>query len=416
LRFNFATIKLNRALILLLPLAVLSLVAFSCVTPSGGGGCGGPASQGWSGFASYNGTLYFGSMDGRVFAVDPSARNREVTFPGEGEWVFAIEAPAAPGSMCGPLGCAPASVAVNIYSTPAVTDNLVYAGTYYVKGGGAEGKVLAVSPSARGEGRVFPVRKENEWVYPHDKYEAAGAIVGDLALDESAIYIGSSDGKVYALDTIYGDLKWEFETGDKIWTSPVVKDGVVYVGNYGGNFYALSSQDGSLLWEIELPAAIASSPVVSGGSVFFGTFDHYLYAINSANGVEKWRFKGGNWFWANPVVKDGVVYAGCLDHRIYALGARTGTELWQFTADAPIVSTPVLAGNLLIAVSKSGEMYVLEANSGALERTVSIGYEVMAPLYAEENMVYVHARNRCVYSVDVQSGEKVWELCYSDID
>ena len=116
------------------------------------------------------------------------------------------------------------------------------------------------------------------------------------------------------------------------------------------------------------------------------------------------------------MVKDGVVYAGCLDHRIYALGARTGTELWQFTADTPIVSTPVLADNLLIAVSKSGEMYVLEANGGALERTVSIGYSVMAPLYAEENMVYVHARNRCVYSVDVQSGEKVWELCYSDID
>ena len=39
----------------------------------------------------------------------------------------------------------------------------------------------------------------------------------------------------------------------------------------------------------------------------------------------------------------------------------------------------------------------------------------MAPLYADENMVYVHARNRCVYGVDVQSGKKVWEFPYSDV-
>jgi outer membrane protein assembly factor BamB len=79
------------------------------------------------------------------------------------------------------------------------------------------------------------------------------------------------------------------------------------------------------------------------------------------------------------------------------------------------VSNPVLVDNLLVTVSKSGEMYVLESDSGDLVRTVDIGYPVMAPLYAEENMVYVHARNRCVYGVDVQSGEKVWEFCYSDI-
>jgi glucose dehydrogenase len=38
----------------------------------------------------------------------------------------------------------------------------------------------------------------------------------------------------------------------------------------------------------------------------------------------------------------------------------------------------------------------------------------MAPLFVEDNMIYVHAGNLCVYGIDMQSGEKVWEFCYSD--
>jgi len=45
----------------------------------------------------------------------------------------------------------------------------------------------------------------------------------------------------------------------------------------------------------------------------------------------------------------------------------------------------------------------------------SVKVPVRAPLYAEGNMVYVHASNRCVYAVDVQSGNTVWKFPYSDI-
>jgi outer membrane protein assembly factor BamB len=193
---------------------------------------------------------------------------------------------------------------------------------------------------------------------------------------------------------------------------------ISYVSNYADRLYALSSQDGSVVWERELPASLASSPVVSGDTIFFGTFDRYLFAIDSSDGSDRWRFPrdnpADNWFWADPVVKDNVVYAACLDGRIYAVNARTGDEVWHFPEsiqpDAQVVSTPVLLDNVLIAVSELGEMYFIEAHSGVLEQTVSIGYSVMAPLYAEEDMVYVHARDRGVYCVDVQTGAIAWRF------
>ena len=397
MRLDRNLVKQNKVLILLLSLIVISVTAFSCVFPSSGGGCAGSGPQGGSGFTGYNGVIYFGSMDGRVLALNPSSRSQGLTFPGKEEWSYVIKTPAAPGSMCG-LACTPTSPVASIYSTPAAVGGLIYIGAY-------SGKVYALN-AATGALR---------WVYPREGYETIGAIVGNLVVADDTVCITSSNGKIYALDATTGDLKWEFAAGGKIWTSPAVSSGVVYVGSYDGNVYALSSQDGSQLWKFKSPAAIASSPVASEDSVFFGTFDRHLYAIDKVDGQEKWKFQGGNWFWASPLVKDNVVYAGCLDHKIYALEAKTGNKLWEFDTDSRIISAPVFAGNFLVAVSELGKMYILRADSGKEERpAVPIGYSVMASLYTEGNVVYVHARNHCVYSVNIQSGEISWKFCYSD--
>lgn len=390
-----------KRLSLILCLIVLSLLVL---------GCAGPTYQGWSGFISQDGIVYFGSMDGKVFAIDPLARSQNLSFPSEGEWVLPIKAPAPAGGMCGPLGCVPAGQPTTIYSTPVVAGNLVYVATY----AGDNGKVMAINRLAPGYDKDgIPAWNEGEWFYPRKENKFVGAVVGGLVVFEDTLYVGSSDYKLYALDE-KGNERWTpFDTGGKIWTSPAVKDDIVYVSNYERKLFAVSSTDGSLLWEIELPAAVSSSPVVSGDSIYFGTFGRNICAVAISDGSERWKFEGGNWFWTTPLVKNGVVYAGCLDHNIYAIDASTGRELWRFTADDQIVSTPALEGDLLAVASKSGEIYILESDSGNLARSVSIGFQVMSPLYAEENVVYVHARNRCVYAIDVQSGEKIWEFPYS---
>jgi outer membrane protein assembly factor BamB len=274
---------------------------------------------------------------------------------------------------------------------------------------GESGKVMAINRLKPGYAEGAPMRSKGEWVYPAEtKY--IGAVVGDLVLDGDTLFVASSDGKLYALDAAYGEKRWEFNTGGKIWTTPTVEEGVVYVSNYAKQLYAI--KDGKELWHKDYPAAIASSPAASADSIFFGTFDHNLYAVSKVNGSEIWKFKGGDWFWAKPMVKDGVVYAGCLDQKVYALDAATGKELWQFTGNGRIVASPIFWGDLLVAISEMGELYVLDSQSGALQRKVSIGYETMAPLYLVDNLVFVHGRDRTVYCVDVQKGEVAWKFPY----
>jgi outer membrane protein assembly factor BamB len=397
---SFFKTKTQR-LSLILCLAALSLLVV---------GCSGPTFQGWSGFAASDGVVYFGGIDGRVYAISPTARSQTLPFPGKDEWVFSVPSLGAPGSICGPA-CAPASPRESIYATPVVVGDLLCIGVY----AGEKGKLVAVNRLAPGYTDGVPLRSKGEWTYPSG-VKSIGAIVGSPVVVDKSLYTGSSDGKLYSIDAVYGEKNWEFDTGGKIWTSPVVDGGVVYVSNYGRKLFAVSGADGTLIWQTELPSSIASSPAVSGDNIFLGTFDNHLYAIDRTSGKERWSFEGGNWFWSTPIVKDGTVYAGCLDNKIYALDAGTGRELWQFVADGPIVSEPVLANNLILVASQAGNIYVLDPDKGNLVQTIHIGYPIKAPLFVEENTIYVHAGNLCVYGIDMKSGEKAWEFCYSSTE
>jgi len=376
-------------------------------------GCSGPTYQGWSGFTSSDGVLYFGGIDGNVYAINSTTRSQNIVFPGENEWIFNIPSTGVSGSVCGPA-CAPASPRASIYATPVVVGDLLCVGTY----AGDNGKLIAINRLSPGYTEGVPLLSRGEWTYPSG-VKSIGAIVGSPVVVDNTLYVGSSDGKLYAIDAAYGEKKWEFNTGGKIWASPVVKDGIVYIANYDRKLFAVSSADGSQIWQIELPASIASSPAISGDNIFLGAFDNHLYSIDRADGKVKWNFEGGNWFWSTPVVNDSMVYAGCLDHKVYALKISTGEELWPpFTADDQIVAAPVLIGNLLIVASESGTLYRLNADSGKPELDsvpvdASVKVSVKAPLYAEGNTVYIHAGNFCVYGIDIQTGKTVLKFPYS---
>jgi hypothetical protein len=54
------------------------------------------------------------------------------------------------------------------------------------------------------------------------------------------VYVGSYDGKVYALDGASGAKQWEFTTGYYVRSSPAIgADGTVYVGSLDGKVYAI---------------------------------------------------------------------------------------------------------------------------------------------------------------------------------
>lgn len=330
---------------------------------------------GWSGTTVHDGTIYVGSRDGRVMAINAATRNHE--------WDYTIAPPST------------------IYATPVVKGDLVYVGSY-------SGQIYALTIDQGTE----------RWIYP--RIGSIGAVVGSPIVTTETIYISSSDGMVYALDTTFGDLKWTSEPlAVKLWTSPTVTGDTLYVSTLDGHIYALSAETGELLdWSFELEAGFASSPVVEEDTLFLGSFDRHLYAVKIGGNVPEWRFPQEkpthNWFWASPVVNEGIVYAGCLDGKLYAVDADTGREIWSYSTEdqnsesSPIVSSPVLMDNLLIVVNESGTVYVFDldgelANEGVPWWTTAIGAGVRSPFCAQEGLVYVKGEDNQLYIVDINN-------------
>jgi outer membrane protein assembly factor BamB len=405
-------------ILFLIIIALLPLTLVSCISGSA------QLAKGWSGTAVHDGIIYVGTLDGRVVAINSSTE--------EIEWSYSIAPVTTPSSG---LSCGQTSVTTAIYSTPIVDRDLVYIGTY-------SGQVLALNMLARSQNLTFPQRGDGEWEWdcPIDNAKSK-AIVADLAMSEDALYVASSNGRVYSLDKGSGDENWKredipvlagnAEKPENLWTSPVVHDGAIYVSTFDGHIYALSVETGKLSdWSFESEAGFASSPVIYEDTIFLGSFDRYLYAVNVTIDSDEpvWKFPeekpAGNWFWASPIVNEGIVYAGCLDGIVYAIESETGKELWQFESQdsrgkpAAIVSPPVLAGDLLIVANEAGNVYVIDPETGDGERIenpesgdkTTIDAQIRAPFCADEGLAYIRDEDNKLHVVDIENGEVSWNF------
>jgi len=394
-------------ILFLVIIALLPLILVSCV-PGGT-----QSARGWPGTTVHEGIIYAGSTDGRVVAINSSTENLE--------WSYSIAPVTAPSSG---LSCGQTSAPTAIYGTPVVDRDIVYIGTY-------SGQVLALNMLARSQNLTFPQQRYGEWEWDCPIENAkSNAIVADLAMSEDALYVASSNGRVYSLVKGSGDENWKredipvltenAERPEKLWTSPVIQGNTLYVSTYDGHIYALSLETGELLdWSFESEAGFTSSPVIDEDTIFLGSFDRYLYAVKIGSDVPMWKFPeekpAGNWFWASPIVNEGIVYAGCLDGKVYAIEAQTGGKLWEFDAGNAIVSPPVLIDNLLIVTDESGTVYVFDLSAeledeAAPLKVISIESDVRSSFCAQEGLVYIRGEDNWIYVVDIDSGEVSWKV------
>jgi outer membrane protein assembly factor BamB len=179
-----------------------------------------------------------------------------------------------------------------------------------------------------------------------------------------------------------GDLAWQFETGHRVWATPLIVGDTVYIGSMDNHLYALRLSDGEELWTFAAPGsgAFASTPALQDGILYIGTFGNRVYAIDADAGTEVWRFPAGEpgadstWFWGSPLADGDAVYAVDVKGTVHKLNAETGEEIWNSKLepedndkDAPVRGGPALTedGSTLLISSENGTLYALNADDGS---------------------------------------------------
>ncbi len=265
-----------------------------------------------------------------------------------------------------------------VISTPAVVAGVAYVGS-------TDGNLYVIDA---GSGAL-------KW-----KFATKGWVSSSPAVASGIVYFESYDSNFYAVDAATGELKWKFQTaGEKHYTgthlhglqpaaeampdpwdfflsSPAVWSGAVYFGSGDGNVYALDAATGALKWKFQTGDVVHSSPAIADGTLFIGSWDSYLYALDAATGKEKWRFKTGDdpnihnhiGIQGSPAIADGLVYFGCRDANVYAVDAATGKQKWLFSTQGSWVnnSPVVYGGRIYFGTSIPSLVHTLDAKTGTM--------------------------------------------------
>lgn len=175
-------------------------------------------------------------------------------------------------------------------------------------------------------------------------------------VNDSFLYIGNDNGKMYAVNIQNGIQKWAFSAQGQVRSSPISIGGNVLFGSNDRNFYSVDTASGLLRWKVQTDDIIVSSPSVYNQNVYFGGYDNQIYCVDIIDGTIKWKKHSFGLIKSSPVIDKGSVYISSFDKNLYKLDAKDGSQQWvknlfgQMECSAIIdnvdsVSVPSINGN-----------------------------------------------------------------------
>ena len=159
-------------------------------------------------------------------------------------------------------------------------------------------------------------RLEVKWTFA---YPGAYQARSEPVYGGGAVYVGSQDGTVWALDAVTGCLRWSFQAVTEVRTGIAISqwqaddkdvDPTLYFGDTMANVYALSAKTGELRWKVKADdhpyATMTGTPTVTDGVVYVPvssleviapanpsyeccSFRGALLALNGATGAQIWK-------------------------------------------------------------------------------------------------------------------------------
>ena len=329
-----------------------------------------------SSLAVADGTVYFGSRDGKLYALDAAT--------GAKRWE-----------------CQTGSA---VTSSPAIVGGIVYIGSN-------DGVLYALDA----------VTGERLW-----EFKTPYPIMSSPAVASGIVYFGGYDYSVYAVDAIRGTKIWQFKASAPVESSPAVANGILYIGSGSEYAYALNALTGKVHLRFKTSNAVFASPAVIDKTVLFASFNGYLYAVdgNARNWLREhetrplwiqmwafglapippaqsgllWGIKLGRQVTSSPAVAGGSLYIGS-DSNLLAIDLESHEEQWFFRTQGPVTSSPAVSGKTVYVGSKDGRLYAIDTASGEKLWDFLTGGEITSSPVVADGVVYIGSDDGKLYAI-----------------
>ena len=285
-------------------------------------------------------------------------------------------------------------------------------------------------------------------------YQAKESIESSAAIVDGAVYVGSMDGFLYAIDLATGRVRWQYKTAGPIGeSSPCVHEGVTYIGDLSGTLHAIDATTGKARWTFKAEDEIKSSPNWAGNRIYFGSYDQNLYCLSAATGTLIWKYKTEGPVHCTPAIDKGKIYISGCDESFRAIDAATGRQLYALPLDAytgasaavrddlacigtfgnevlgidlkrrvarwtyrhptrnfPFYSSAALTDDRVVLGGRDKMVHCLERSTGKAVWTFSTRARVESSPLIIENRVFVGSSDGVLYELDLATGNKIWDF------
>lgn len=209
------------------------------------------------------------------------------------------------------------------------------------------------------------------------------------AFDSRHVVVANPNGNVAKVELTSGSTVWETELGSQISFGVGLGGNIAVVGHAKGEVTALDLDNGEVVWTATVKNTISAVPAASPAAVVIRTSDGRLIGLNPANGEQRWLVE---------TERSGLTIQG--------------------------ESQPVLDGEIMIIGLGNGKMLVGNSVTGRLGWDVDIGIiggrneidsinDVDSPPILSGSIAYAAAYRGFVKSIDLNSGEVLWQTRYS---
>jgi outer membrane protein assembly factor BamB len=139
-------------------------------------------------------------------------------------------------------------------------------------------------------GYLYKMGPELDTVFWRTRLLAKGEVHGPVIGGDGTIYCASDSFRLYAIDPATGIPSWTVTLDGDVFR-PAIGQSAVFVGSSLGKVYSISPTGGSINWEKSLSqiSGFSTTPIIAAnGYVYFQDDADVLYCVNQADGTLIW--------------------------------------------------------------------------------------------------------------------------------
>jgi len=241
------------------------------------------------------------------------------------------------------------------------------------------------------------------------------------------VYVVLKIDKEYlcVLDVNKGELIWKHAIGTGAYAgkrpSPILNNSAIYVGTRNKGVLALNQETGDVLWKFSLTLPVSSSLIINNENIYFAARpnfndSYHLFALNTHDGKLVWKFdfssKSSYGYIEGLALMNENIYCGGADDYLYCIDASNGEQLWKtkVSKNSRMSYSPAVSSNKVYYNTIKEGLIVCNATNGMLMWKYNNDHPFYGAPTVSNSAVYIRSIDSFLHAVSIENGEPLWKI------